>query len=114
MSKNACAKQTAVKNSFSTYVCYAPDGLFWLNLYLASFVFDLQAIRVIPVRWDDRILMNISLLGCSYAKEKSSFSSLLLNSRGKVFKNGKIFHKDKMFKNAKTVLNSSCSKIAKV
>ena len=26
-------KQSAVKNSFSTYECYAPDGLFWLNLY---------------------------------------------------------------------------------
>ena len=24
-----------VKSSFSTYVCYAPDGLFWLNLYLS-------------------------------------------------------------------------------
>ena len=23
---------SAVENSFSTYVCYAPDGLFWLNL----------------------------------------------------------------------------------
>ena len=26
-------EQSAVKNSFSTYVCYAPEGLFWLNLY---------------------------------------------------------------------------------
>ena len=26
-------EQSAVKNSFSTYVCYSPDGLFWLNLY---------------------------------------------------------------------------------
>ena len=26
-------EQSAVENSFSTYVCYAPDGLFWLNLY---------------------------------------------------------------------------------
>ena len=25
--------QLAVEYSFSTYVCYAPDGLFWLNLY---------------------------------------------------------------------------------
>ena len=24
------------ENSFSAYVCYAPDGLFWLNLYLAQ------------------------------------------------------------------------------
>ena len=24
---------SAVKNSFSAYVCYNPDGLFWLNLY---------------------------------------------------------------------------------
>ena len=22
-----------MENSFSTYICYAPDGLFWLNLY---------------------------------------------------------------------------------
>ena len=29
-------EQSAVENSFSTYVCYAPDGLFWLNLYLDS------------------------------------------------------------------------------
>ena len=21
------------QNSFSTYICYTPDGLFWLNLY---------------------------------------------------------------------------------
>ena len=26
-------EQSAVKNSLSTYVCYALDGLFWLNLY---------------------------------------------------------------------------------
>ena len=26
-------EQSAVEKSFSTYVCYAPDGLFWLNLY---------------------------------------------------------------------------------
>ena len=26
-------KRLAVNNSFSTYVCYTPDGLFWLNLY---------------------------------------------------------------------------------
>ena len=26
-------EQLAAKDSFSTYVCYAPDGLFWLNLY---------------------------------------------------------------------------------
>ena len=26
-------EQSAVKKSFSTYVCYAPDGVFWLNLY---------------------------------------------------------------------------------
>ena len=28
-------EQSAVKNSFSTYVCYALDSLFWLNLYHA-------------------------------------------------------------------------------
>ena len=28
-------EQSAVENSFSTYVCYAPDGLFWLNLYFS-------------------------------------------------------------------------------
>ena len=27
-------EQSAVKNSVSAYVCYAPDGLFWLNLYM--------------------------------------------------------------------------------
>ena len=26
-------EQSAVENLFSTYVCYVPDGLFWLNLY---------------------------------------------------------------------------------
>ena len=30
-------EQSVVKNLFSTYVCYAPDGLFWLNLYLSIF-----------------------------------------------------------------------------
>ena len=30
-------EQLAVENSFSTYVCYAPDGLFWLNLYVIGF-----------------------------------------------------------------------------
>ena len=28
-------EQSAVENSYSTYVCYTPDGLFWLNLYSA-------------------------------------------------------------------------------
>ena len=28
-------EQSAVKNSFSAYVCNARDGLFWLNLYSA-------------------------------------------------------------------------------
>ena len=28
-----CTEQSALENSFSTYVCYALDGLFWLNLY---------------------------------------------------------------------------------
>ena len=27
-------EQSAIINSFSTYVFYAPDGLFWLNLYV--------------------------------------------------------------------------------
>ena len=27
-------EQSAVKNSPSTYVCYALDGLFWLHLYV--------------------------------------------------------------------------------
>ena len=27
-------EQPAVESSFSSYVCYALDGLFWLNLYL--------------------------------------------------------------------------------
>ena len=27
-------EQLAVEHSFSTYLCYAPDGLFWLNLYM--------------------------------------------------------------------------------
>ena len=27
-------EQPAAKNSFSTYVCYPLDGLFWLNLYV--------------------------------------------------------------------------------
>ena len=29
-------EQSAVENSVSTYVSYAPDGLFWLNLYVAE------------------------------------------------------------------------------
>ena len=29
-------EQSAVKNSFSTYVCYTPDCLFWLNLYITT------------------------------------------------------------------------------
>ena len=29
-------KQSSAENSFSTYVCYAPDGLFWLNLYVMT------------------------------------------------------------------------------
>ena len=33
--KIAVHEQSAVKNSFSTYVYNAPDGLFWLNLYIA-------------------------------------------------------------------------------
>ena len=26
-------EQSAVENSFSIYVCYAPDGFYWMNLY---------------------------------------------------------------------------------
>ena len=34
-------EQSAVENSISTYVCYAPDGLFWLNMYeLSGLNFD--------------------------------------------------------------------------
>ena len=29
-------EQSAVEHSFSTYVCYTPDGLFRLNLYLIT------------------------------------------------------------------------------
>ena len=31
--KNFVHEQSAIENSFSTYVCYDMDGLFWLNLY---------------------------------------------------------------------------------
>ena len=30
-------EQSAVENSFSKYIFYAPDGLFWLNLYTEIF-----------------------------------------------------------------------------
>ena len=30
-------EQSAVENSLSTYVCYTPDGLFWLNLQAQIF-----------------------------------------------------------------------------
>ena len=35
-------EHSAVKNSFSTYVCYAPDGSFWLNLYVLKFMLKLK------------------------------------------------------------------------
>ena len=37
-------EQSAVENSFSTDVCYAPDGLFWLNLYynLVDMIWDIN------------------------------------------------------------------------
>ena len=35
LKKNVVHHCSAVKNSLSTNVCYAPDGLFWLNLYLS-------------------------------------------------------------------------------
>ena len=28
-------EHSATENSFSTYLCYDPDGLFWLNLYIS-------------------------------------------------------------------------------
>ena len=31
-------EQSAVKSSFSTYVCYDPDGLFWLQLQVRIFM----------------------------------------------------------------------------
>ena len=34
--KKFVRERSAVKNSFSTYVCYTSHGLFWLNLYLIS------------------------------------------------------------------------------
>ena len=39
-------EQSAVKNSFSTYyVCYAPDGLFLLNLYELNYVSEKKSIK---------------------------------------------------------------------
>ena len=29
-------EQLAVNNSFRKYVCYGPDGLFWLQLYVLN------------------------------------------------------------------------------
>ena len=34
----AVHEQSAVENSFSTYVCYTSDGLFWLNLYFGPYL----------------------------------------------------------------------------
>ena len=44
-------EQSAVENSFSTYVCYAPDGLFWLNLY-TSFYYCYVELFMVDVSWD--------------------------------------------------------------
>ena len=47
-----------VKNPFSTYVCYVPDGLFWLNLYIEiSYLSDR-----ISISGDRSERINISVL----------------------------------------------------
>ena len=33
---------SAVKNSLSTYICYTPDGLFWMNLYVKRDHFEVN------------------------------------------------------------------------
>ena len=38
-------EQSAVKNSFSKYVRYDPDGLFWLNLYILNFKSLIEKVR---------------------------------------------------------------------
>ena len=45
-------EQSTVKYSFSTYACYAPDGLFWLNLYEVLCIHMINAICIskLPIR----------------------------------------------------------------
>ena len=47
-------EQSAVEKSFSTYVCYAPDGLFWLNLYITFF--ENQSDFVLVLKYCDVIV----------------------------------------------------------
>ena len=74
-------KLYAVKNSFSTYVCYAPDGLFWLNLYsfqslLKFFMYDW------PQRRFERRKINLSF---SHIIVRLEQSSILLRLQGKTW-----------------------------
>ena len=52
-------EQSAVKNSLSTYVCYALDGLFWLNLYhrfteIRDFDFQMKGQRQVYLSFHNR------------------------------------------------------------
>ena len=49
----------AVKNPFSTYVCYAPDGLFWLNLYVLVIGVSRTETAAPTLPWSLRCILRI-------------------------------------------------------
>ena len=44
----------AVKLSFSTYLCYNPDGLFWMNLYELTFISFFEQGSISIKLWRER------------------------------------------------------------
>ena len=48
-------ERSAVKNSVSTYMCYTPDGLFWLNLYRRSQYFTSTSLHKYEVNLSDAV-----------------------------------------------------------
>ena len=54
--------QLAVKNSVSTYVCYTPDGFFWLNLYIYAF-FNLSELQI-KIERKIKVYREVIIISC--------------------------------------------------
>ena len=70
-------EQSPVKNSFSTYVCYDPDGLFWLNLYFQkdTIVEDLKNLYDENFNGPNTIVTLGGQIRAEYAKAKNGLTN---------------------------------------
>ena len=72
-------ERSAVKNSFSTYVCYTPDGLFWLNLYFKAPFFKFLEVNFMDSKYKHFMKMEKALKMALSSIEKSKKVKLQKN-----------------------------------